>query len=139
MFSKVRIRKGALDYFRKLARQSSPKEIQAYLIGNVLSVDRIEVTDFAYTKNYHTQTANEVCWYSEEYLKLKSKIEGKGLRIVGDIHSHPNYDAVMSKVDYEGAVTQGLAVCGIVSVNNNRTLVRFWTIASALPCKIEYV
>lgn len=139
MFSRVRIKKGALNYFRKLARNGAPKEIQAYLIGNILSIDKVEVTEFAYTKNYHTQTNNSVCWYDEEYITLKAKVEAKGLRVIGDIHSHPNYDAVMSKIDYEGAVTQGLSVCGIVSVNNRKTLVRFWTIASALPCKIEYV
>lgn len=139
MFSKVRVSKGALDYFRKLARQSAPYEIQAYLVGKVVSVDIVEITSFAYTKKYAIQAENCVAWYAEDFNKLKEKVESEGYRIIGEIHSHPSWDAVMSPTDYDANVTAQLVICGICSINNNRTRVRFWTPTSALPCKIVYV
>jgi proteasome lid subunit RPN8/RPN11 len=139
MFSRVKVRKGALDYFRKLSRQSYPLEIQAFLIGKVNSVDEIEITRFVYPKNYHTQTHCEVCWNDDEFTELKEKVLKNGERIVGDCHTHPDYEPILSSVDYQGFITEGLLVCGVVSVNNNKTRVRFWTASSALPCKIHLV
>lgn len=138
MFSKVRVRKGALDYFRKLARESSPLEIQAYLAGIVTSINEVEITDFLYTKEYHTQTIHQVAWRTDEYDRLKDKIESEGKKIIGEIHSHPNWDAVMSPADFDGSVTQQLIICGICSINDKRTRVRFWTPTCSLPCTILY-
>ena len=138
MFNKVKVKKGALDHFRRLAREAAPKEIQAYLVGKIVSVDSVEITEFAYPKVYHTQAINEVCWYEEEYKVLKNRVEASGERIIGDIHSHPQWDAVMSLNDYKSAITESLAVCGICSIYGKRTRVRFWTPTSALPCSIIY-
>jgi proteasome lid subunit RPN8/RPN11 len=139
MFSKVRVCKGALNYFRKLARQTAPLEIQAYLAGKVISINEVEITDFLYTKNYYKQTNNEVSWSTKEYDKVKLTVEDSGLRIIGEIHSHPGWDAVMSPADFSASVTQQLVICGICSINDkNRTRVRFWTPTSALPCTIVY-
>jgi len=138
MFSKVKVKKGALDHFRKRARENYPLEIQAYLVGNVVSVDVIEIIGFAYTKNYASQTTGEVCWYVTDYEKLKDKIESKGNRIIGEIHSHPDWDCVMSPADYRASVTEQLVICGICSINDNKTRVRFWTPTSALPCEVIY-
>lgn len=135
MFSKVIVRKGALDRFRKLARQS-PLEIHAYLLGEIKSPELVEVTSFIYPKEYAIQTTSCVQWTEEEYSKLKQKAERRGLQIVGDCHSHPNWDAVMSRTDYESSIMYGLHVCGIVSVYGAKTRVRFWTPTSALPCEI---
>lgn len=137
MFSKVKLKKGALNHFRKLARQS-PLEIHAYLVGEVKSPDLVEVESFVYPKAYNVQTTISVQWTAEEYAELKQKTEEKGLRIVGDIHSHPQWDAVMSPQDYEACLLDGLCVCGIVSVYGNKTRVRFWTPTSALPCELLY-
>jgi len=138
MFSKVKVNKHALNYFRKLARKASPLEIQAYLAGHIISVDTVEITDFLYTKEYADQSENIVAWTSEEYTKLKDKIEKQGKTIIGDIHSHPNWDAVMSGQDYKAAITQQQVICGICSILKGKTRVRFWTPTSALPCKINY-
>jgi proteasome lid subunit RPN8/RPN11 len=139
MFSRVRVKKSALNYFRKLARDSSRLEIQAFLLGNILSVNEVEIVEFCYPTEYHTQKSNGVCWTADEYALVVKKADEEGLRIIGDIHSHPQWDAVMSSIDYQSAITENLAVCGICSVYNNRTRVRFWTMTSALPCKVEYV
>jgi len=138
MYSKVRVKRGALNYFRRMARKSYPKEIQVYLLGKIVSMDEIHVTDFVYTNKYFKQTTNTVVWTQEEYNKLKLRAELEGKKIVGDAHSHPDWDAVMSPTDYAGAIIESLWLCGICSIHVNRTRFRFWTPTSALPCKIIY-
>jgi proteasome lid subunit RPN8/RPN11 len=138
MFSQVRVSKNALDYFRRQARKNAPLEIQAYLAGNINTIDEVEVTDFYYTKVYHTQTNGSVAWNQEDFLRVKELAESQDKRIVGDIHSHPNWDAIMSKDDFDASVTQQLAICGICSVYDKKTRVRFWTPNSSLKCKIIY-
>jgi proteasome lid subunit RPN8/RPN11 len=137
MFSKVKVKKGALDYFRKLAR-NSPLEVHAYLLGNVISPELVEATDFVYPKEYDQQTATHVQWTADEYEKLKKRAEQEGKRVVGDIHSHPSWDAVMSPSDYKACLLDGLTICAIVSVYEKKTRVRFWTPTSALPCEMIY-
>jgi len=136
MFSKVKVSKGALDHFRRKARKAAPLEIHAYLLGEVISLDTIRVVKFCYPKKYDIQTSGNVSWDAEEYSALKIKAENKALRIVGDIHSHPNWDAVMSGADYRGCLLDSLSVCGICSIYDNKTRVRFWTPTSSLPCDI---
>ena len=77
-------------------------------------------------------------WYLEEYRTVRERAEERGKRIVGDIHSHPNWDAVMSEDDYNGCVEEGFRICGICSTQGRKTRVRFWTPSSALPCEIKY-
>jgi proteasome lid subunit RPN8/RPN11 len=138
MFSKVKVKKNALNYFRKLARDAFPLEIQAYLIGYVVNIDTIEVTDFIYTKEYAMQTIGTVCWYQDDLDKVRSRAIAEDKVVVGDIHTHPSWDAVMSPSDYSSCLIQGVAIAGIVSVYGNKTRVRFWTPHSALPVKIIY-
>lgn len=140
MFSKVRVKKKLLDTFRKKARVAFPLEIQAYLLGFVVSTEEVEITDFVYPRFYHTQTESKVCWYEEEFSSLKERAEREGKRIVADFHSHPTWDSVMSPTDYEGCVTESLLVCGICSIyNKGGTRIRFWTPTSALPCEVTYI
>lgn len=138
MFSKVRVSKSALDYFRRKAREASPLEIEAFLTGKVLSLNEVEILNFHYPKNYLSQTKDQVQWSTEEYDALKIKADANNLRIIGSIHSHPEWDAVMSSSDYSAYVTDQLIICGICSINNKKTRVRFWTPTSALPCRIVY-
>ena len=133
----VRVSKHALDYFRKKARDC-PYEVQAYLIGEVKYPNYI-VTSFEHPKEYELQTENNVQPSGEEYTKVKEKAYLEGRRIIGDIHSHPDWDAVMSPTDYEACISDGLQICGIVSVRGRKTRVRFWQANSALPCEIKYV
>ena len=133
----VRVSKHALDYFRKKARDC-PYEVQAYLIGEVKYPNYI-VTSFEHPKEYELQTENNVQPSGEEYTKVKEKAYLEGRRIIGDIHSHPDWDAVMSPTDYEACMSDGLQICGIVSVRGRKTKVRFWQANSALPCEVKYV
>lgn len=137
MFSKVKVKQGALDYFRKRARNSH-LEVHAYLLGNVISPELVEVTDFVYPKEYDQQTTTHVQWTADEYEKLKQRAEREGKKIVADIHTHPQWDAVMSPSDYKACLLDGLVICGIVSVYGKKTRVRFWTPTSALTCEIIY-
>ena len=139
MFSKIRVRRGALNHFRKLARETYPLEMQAFLAGKIISLDTVEITDFLYTNKYKLQTNNEVSWDDVEYYKVKEKVENEGKRILGDIHTHPDYDPLMSKTDYDSTVTQQFVICGIVSVRKGRTRVMFWTPTSSLHCEIIYI
>jgi proteasome lid subunit RPN8/RPN11 len=142
MFSKVRVKKSALDYFRKHARESYPLEIQCYLLGNIKSINEIEITDIMWPNEYENQTTNEVAWKRSEIDALKEKAQLLNKRIVGTIHTHPNTDAVMSEQDYKSAITEAELLCGIVSVWGNKikhTRCRFWTPTSALPCEKIYI
>lgn len=139
MFSKVKVKRGALNHFRKLAREAFPLEIQAILIGRIISVNEVEIVKFVYAKRYATQERGTVQWYQEDFDKVKEQAAKMDLRVVGDIHSHPSWDAVMSKSDYEACITEQLSVCGIVSINKGKTRVRFWVPTSSLNCKIIYL
>ena len=138
MQSKVRVSKNKLDYFRRKAR-STNLEIQAYLIGRVVSPQLTVIEDFAYTQEYHSQTVDDVSWYQADYDQVKKKAEEKGLRVVGDIHSHPNWFPVLSECDHTNHLAEGQRVSGICSTMNGRTKVYFWLAESSLPCKLEYV
>ena len=135
---RIRVHRGQAAYFRKLARESA-KEIQAYLVGEVVSPELTVVEKFAYTKKYAAQTPGVVQWYAEDYDKVKREAEEHGKRIIGDVHSHPNWDAVMSPSDYKAHIEEGFRVSGICSVTGRKTRLRFWVSDSALPVKIEYV
>lgn len=132
----VKVSEGQLRHFRSLARDSD-LEIMAYLIGEVVDGDTVEIDSFEYTKEYGIQRTNAVSWYEHEYERVKQKAEKRGRRIIGYIHSHPNWDTVMSTDDLEHCVMNGLRICGIVSTNSRKTIVRFWVTDSPLPCKIE--
>lgn len=140
MRNKVRIKKPQLDYFRRLARET-PLEIQAYLIGYVVSPTLTIVDSLAYTREYAVQTNCNVGWSQSEYNRVSQEAEKQGRRIVGSIHSHPQWDAVMSEADYIMCVADGSRICGICSTGNEkgkRTRVRFWLLDSSLPCEIIY-
>jgi len=139
VFSKVKVKRGALNHFRKLAREAFPLEIQAVLVGKIISVNEVEIVKFVYAKEYATQTGGSVQWYQAEFDKVKEQAAKMDLRVVGDIHTHPSWDAVMSKSDYEACITEQLSICGIVSVLKNKTRVRFWVPTSSLQCKIVYL
>jgi proteasome lid subunit RPN8/RPN11 len=137
MRAKVRIKKSQLNYFRSKARDTN-LEIQALLIGEVVSPELTVVESFAYPKKYHTQTPNTVTWFQDEWDAVKRSAEERGKRIVGDIHSHPRWDAVLSPSDYKSHIEEGMRICGIVSTMGRKTRVRFWIAESALNCELEW-
>ena len=118
MFTKVRVKKGALNHFRKKAREAYPLEIHAFLLGNIKSVKEIEITDFRYPKTYNIQTAGSVQWTADEFAELKERATANNKTIIGDIHSHPNWDAVMSEQDYNACILDSLSICAICSIYN---------------------
>lgn len=137
MKNEVRLEKGALDYFRSLAR-NTPNEVLAYLVGDVVSPELTIVRYFAYTKQYADSDPWTVCWFTTDYDKMQAEADRLGKRVVGFIHSHPQWDAVMSPDDYKIMIKDGYRVCGIVSTHGRKTRARFWTADSALPCTIVY-
>lgn len=135
---KVKVKKSQLDYFRKLARDAAPLEVQACLIGEVVSPQLTVIESFAYPMQYHTQTTETVRWFRDDYEAVKRDAEERGKRIVGDLHSHPEWDAVMSPHDYKAHIEECQRVSGICSVYGRKTRVRFWLADCALPCEIVY-
>jgi proteasome lid subunit RPN8/RPN11 len=137
METTVHVSKTALDYFRKKAR-NSPYEIQAYLLGDVHYPNHINVTSIEHAREYAEQTKGCVQPSGEEFDRVKKLAQFQGHRLVGDIHSHPNEDPIMSPSDYRAAVIDGLPVIGIVGVRKRKTQVVFWIAGSPLPCDIDY-
>lgn len=133
----VTVKKGQLDYFRHLARDSK-FEIQAYLVGKVLSPTYVIVDSFEYTRDYGTQNTYSVAWKTPEYDRVVKDADRRAMRVVGDIHSHPEDEAVLSAKDHDGLVTDGFRIAGVVAISGRRTRVRFWVAESSLPCKITY-
>lgn len=138
MRHKVRINKNHLDYFRKLSRETD-KEIQSYLIGRVISSDITAIEKIAHVNGYELQTTSEVCWFTEDVDAAKKDAEERGLKIVGDIHSHPNWWPVLSPCDHKNHLKEGQRISGICSVMNGKTKVYFWLAETSLPCEIVYV
>ena len=137
MITKVILKKNQLDYFRSLARKNK-NEIHAYLIGKEQPEKHsVIIKKFVYPKKYEIQTAYNIKWFDSEYANMVESLDGDNI-IIGDIHTHPNAEAILSKEDYDGCLQEGLTVCGICSVYGNKTFVRFWNPHSALPMDIEY-
>jgi len=134
----VKIKKSQLDYFRKLARNST-KEIQALFVGEVVNPELIKIHSIVHPKVYAEQTYSSVCWDGEEYAKVAEKAARDGFRIVGHIHSHPNWDAVLSPNDHQIHLEEGYRVSALCSTQGRKTRVRFWLAESSLPCNIECV
>lgn len=138
MNNKVKLQKSQLDRFRRLARESS-LEIQAYLVGEVVSPNLTVVESFVYTDEYGLQTHDQAAWFRRDYERVRKQAEERGRRIIGSIHSHPEMgDAVLSTGDYESCIAEGHRVCGIVSASAVSSHVRFWVMDCALPADIVY-
>jgi proteasome lid subunit RPN8/RPN11 len=134
----VYVKKSQLDYFRSLARDTQ-KEVQAVLVGEVTSPDKITIKQIVHPKEYASQAYSYVQWWADEYNRVAERAAKAGWRIVGDIHSHPNWDAVLSPDDHRNHLAEGYRVSGICSTQGRKTRVRFWLAESCLPCKIEYL
>lgn len=137
MRNRVKLKKSQLDYFRKLARQT-PNEIQAFLVGDVVSPTLTVVDSFEYPPTYAKSNNWEVSWWVADYNEMQKKAEDRGKRVVGFIHSHPEWDAVLSPADYDFMIANGYRVCGICSTQGRKTRPRFWVMDTALSCVIEY-
>jgi proteasome lid subunit RPN8/RPN11 len=137
MKTEVRLKRGALSHFRKLAR-NSPNELMALLIGEVVNAKLTVVDSFEYAKEYAESSPSRVVWYQSELERVQKKAEARGRCVVGLIHSHPEWDAVMSSADSEVLLYYGYRVCGIVSIHDRKTRTRFWVSDSSLPCEIKY-
>ena len=138
MNNKVKLRKNQLDYFRKLARESS-LEIQAYLVGDIVNPNITVVDHFVYPPEYGLQTRYQAAWYRRDYERVRREAEERGRRIIGSIHSHPGMDdAVLSPEDYESCIAEGHRICGIVTTDGSASRVRFWVMDCALPADVSY-
>jgi len=137
MASKVKVSRNALNYFRKLAR-STDKEIEAYLIGEVVSPQLTVIHRFVYTKKYEKQTTDEVKWFDKETDALKLEAGEQKLAVVGSIHSHPNYWPIVSATDHIAHVTDQMRIMGVCATMKRKTMVCFWVTESCLPCEIIY-
>lgn len=140
MSTKVRLSRGQLVYFRRKARATS-NEIQAYLIGDVVSPTLAVIDSFEYPKKYAVSTPEEVAWYVADYELVKKKAEERGRRVIGFMHSHPYPDGavVMSADDYKVCIKEMFRLCGVCTTDEKgRTTFEFWVMDSAVPCTVEY-
>jgi proteasome lid subunit RPN8/RPN11 len=135
---KVKIKRGAEAHFRKLARNSA-KEVIAYLIGEVVSPSLVRVDHWKYPTAFKVQTKGEVQVTQPAENDIKAWADSKKLMIVGTIHSHPQWEAVLSYDDHKGHIEQCHRVSGVCAVRRNRrTRILYWVAESSLPCEVVY-
>lgn len=134
----LRIKRAQLAYFRALARNSK-KEVLAYFLGEVVSPELAVVKQLYYPKEFSLQTACAVTASPEETVKVYALAESLGMRVIGTIHSHPDWVPVLSPTDYKEHIKMGDRLSAVVGVIGRKTRVYFWVAESALPLKIEYV
>lgn len=136
---KIRLKKSDLAYFRRLALDSD-KEIEAYHIGISLADNSTRIDEWVYPKRYELQTGSGAIWSQEDIDYVYSRAKQLNKEIISTMHSHPNYLSVMSPTDYKECKKVGLKVLGICGTNQKtrKTFPVFWTLNSALPCKMVY-
>lgn len=137
MEATVHVSKAALDYFRKRARDC-PYEIQAYLLGDVYHNHHINITSIEHAREYDIQDKGHVAPTGAEFDRIKQLAIEQGHLIIGDIHSHPDEDPIMSPSDYRACLEDNMRICAIVGVRKRRTKVFFWQAGSPLPCEVEH-
>lgn len=132
----VRIERGQLAYFRKLAREN-PNEIHAFLIGHKRNRNLVHVYYLEYPE-LEVSTPCEVRPSLESSLEIERDVEEDGFSVVGTIHSHPGGPPYMSKCDLKTHKEEGDEISGICEVRNGRTHVTFWVLNQPIPCTLEY-
>ena len=131
----VHVHKAQLDYFRHLAR-NSPKEILAYLMGT-MTESMCRVSYFAYPA-LNRQSSETVRACEKSSKEIIERAEEKGLVLLGDVHSHPQWWPVKSKADHKAQLTECSRLCGVCAVMDRKTKVYFWVAESSLPATLLY-
>lgn len=135
---KIKIKRGAELYFRKRARASNTEEL-AYLMGEVVSPTFVRVDYFRYPSGYKIKTHNNVQDSDASETEAKAWADKHKCRIVGTIHSHPDWEAILSPADHKGHIEECHKISAVCAVRNGRTRVLYWVAESSLPCAVEYV
>jgi len=135
---KIKVKRGAEAHFRKQALHSTTEEM-AYLIGEVVSPTLVRVDHWRYPDEFKLKDQKNVQATQAAEDRIKVWTEKHKRMIVGTIHSHPNWEAVLSPDDHKGHIEQCHRVSGVCAVRNNRTRVLYWIAESSLPCEVEYI
>lgn len=134
----VRIHKTRMAYFRRKARKCYPNEILSYLIGRQVHKGLIEV-EYLYHPKMAVSTPQELAIDVGEDEKANEFAKSKGLVVVGDIHTHPDWPPVMSGQDHHDHKVCLNKISAILSVpQKGRTHLVIWRDGTPLPCKLEY-
>lgn len=133
----IRLKKHHLSYFKAKAK-GCPNEIYAALLGKRISPHIIEVEKFFYPKLtvskpgelfVDKKSFNQICFIAKE----------KGLKLIADLHSHPEYIPILSYRDFQDLKEGTCVISGIVGILGKKVFVNFWEKGSSLPCRIEYI
>ncbi len=135
----IRVRKSQLAYFGRYAHAAAPLEVSAYLVGVAVSPELTVVNYFAYTRKYHRQGPEDIEWTDAEFKRVKRLGEKRGLAVLGDIHSHPDYWPVLSPTDHSNHITAQHRDSAVFAWIGRKSVACFWTADSALPLQIEYL
>lgn len=123
----------AKDEVRKLRRRMSrayPRERIEYVYGKFVG-DVVQIHVFDAVKHQATRHWCEVD--EEEHAVSVEHMENCGLKLIGSVHSHPDFaEASPSEGDYDDCIQTGELVMGIVGIWHDpkrekmRTVVRFY-------------
>jgi proteasome lid subunit RPN8/RPN11 len=135
----VWLHRGQLDYFRAKAR-NSPNEIYVTLVGKQVSKSAVHILYFIHPKDsdYELSTPSAVTVSADFVANCEQDAKAEDLKVVGSIHTHPNWPPILSPTDHKNHIEAGDKISGIVEVTKGRTRVAFWQHGSALRCTIKY-
>ena len=107
----IHIPRGLVASFRRIAKQTYPNEAFAYLVGEV-TARGVVVEGLAHPSYNASPTAVNVS--ASEHARLVKEV--KPSRLVGTIHSHPEWSAEPSTHDIRNAAQCGEVVYGVMAV-----------------------
>jgi len=133
----VRLKRHHLDYFRRKCIRSLDEEY-AMLLGYRISPSLVEVHRWIYPE-LATKTPGNIETVRGAVETVHARAREWGMVVIGDIHSHPDDDTVMSHCDFQDHRRHNHCVTGILSVNKNQTRLAFWEKDSPLPASVQYI
>lgn len=134
---KVHVSRTLINEFKKEAKEAFPKETFAYLIGSDAGTS-VEIEELFVPLDVDEWCDSNSVNISDQWLPAARRQAGyHGLKVIGDIHSHPykhgemgnmKPDCAPSADDIDGGLPYINAICHVRELKNGKLIsqVRFW-------------
>lgn len=136
---KIEISKKALERFKKYASRKYPNETFAILLGRKLADDIYSIREIHVPKIKESTYQYVI----PDYDDVNRIIKEHELDYFGEIHSHPQFGAIVSREDYKYWDKSLTPIIGILSIRKRQsyktTELFFWQKNSACPIQYKYI